>query len=70
MDIALCHDNNYAPYSSVVIASIIDHNPEEEITFHLLHTDLTKEMCDIIKSWVEVFNGKSVEFYQMKKIQS
>ena len=67
MDIALCHDNNYAPYSSVVIASIIDHNPEEEITFHLLHTDLTKERCDIIKSWVEVFNGKSVEFYQMKK---
>lgn len=67
MDIALCHDNNYAPYSSVVIASIIDHNPEEEITFHLLHTDLTKERCDIIKSWVESFKGKKVCFYQMKK---
>lgn len=67
MDIALCHDNNYAPYSSVVIASIIDHNPEEEITFHLLHTDLTAERCAIIKSWVESFKGKKVCFYQMKK---
>lgn len=67
MDIALCHDNNYAPYSSVVIASIIDHNPEEEITFHLLHTDLTAERCAIIKSWVVSFKGKKVCFYQMKK---
>ena len=67
MDIALCHDNNYAPYSSVVIASIMENNPNEEITFHILHTDLTPGKCEIIKSWVEVFNGKSVEFYQMKK---
>lgn len=67
MDIALCHDNNYAPYSSVVIASIMENNPNEDITFHILHTDLTSGRCEIIKSWVEVFNGKSVEFYQMKK---
>lgn len=67
MDIALCHDNNYAPYSTVVIASILDHNENTEITFHLLHTDLTAERCAIIKSWVESFKGKKVCFYQMKK---
>ena len=67
MDIALCHDNNYAPYSTVVIASILDHNENAEITFHLLHTDLTAERCAIIKSWVESFKGKKVCFYQMKK---
>lgn len=65
--IALCHDNNYAPYSSVVMASIIDNNLQEEITFHLLHTNLTKERCDIIKAWVERFTGKRVCFYQMYK---
>ena len=65
--IALCHDNNYAPYSSVVIASIIDNNKEEKITFHLLHTNLTKERCDTIKAWVEGFQGKHVCFYQMQK---
>lgn len=67
MDIALCHDNNYAPYSTVVIASILDHNENAEITFHLLHTDLTAERCATIKSWVESFKGKKVCFYQMKK---
>lgn len=67
MDIALCHDNNYAPYSTVVIASILDHNENAEITFHLLHTDLTAERCATIKSWVESFKGKNVCFYQMKK---
>lgn len=65
--IALCHDNNYAPYSSVVMASIIDNNLREEITFHLLHTNLTKERCDIIKAWVEGFAGKKVCFYPMEK---
>lgn len=54
MDIALCHDNNYAPYSTVVIASIIDHNKEENITFHLLHTDLTDNRCTIIKNGLKV----------------
>ena len=65
--IALCHDNNYAPYGTVVMASVIDNNPEEEITFHLLHTDLTEERCAIIKDWTESFKGKRVCFYKMKK---
>lgn len=67
MDIALCHDNNYAPYSTVVIASIIDHNKEENITFHLLHTNLTDNRCTIIKEWVESFEKKQICFYKMKK---
>ena len=65
MDIALCHDNNYAPYSTVVIASIIDHNKEENITFHLLHTNLTDNRCTIIKEWVESFEKKQICFYKM-----
>ena len=67
MDIALCHDNNYAPYGTVVMSSIIDNNPKEKITFHLLHTNLTEERCRIIREWVESFPDKKVCFYQMKK---
>lgn len=67
MDIALCHDNNYAPYGSVVMASVIYNNPNEDITFHVLHTNLTDERCRAISEWVGIFNGKSVCFYKMEK---
>lgn len=67
MDIALCYDDNYAPYATVVMSSVIDHNPEEEITFHVLYTGLTVERCEIIRRWVEGFNGKKVCFYEMDK---
>ena len=67
MDIALCHDDNYAPYSAVVIASIIDNNMDVPIVFHILHTNLTDERCRIMKDWIEGFSGKHICFYKMRK---
>lgn len=67
MDISLCHDDNYAPYSTVVMASVIDHNMEENITFHILHTNLTEQRCKKIKVWIEQYKNKYVRFYQMRK---
>lgn len=68
MDIALCHDNNYAPYSVVVMASIMEHNIEESVTFHVLHTNLTEDRCQIIQDWVETNDKKSIFFYKMEKL--
>lgn len=67
MDIALCHDDNYASYSAVVIASIIDNNIDETIFFHLLHTNLSDEKCRMMKEWIESFADKHVCFYKMGK---
>lgn len=67
MDIALCHDDKYAPYGTVVMASVIDHNKSENITFHILHTNLTEYKCKKIKDWVGKNDNKYVKFYQMKK---
>lgn len=67
MDIALCHDDNYAPYSAVVIASVIDNNMDETIVFHLLHTNLSDEKCKMMKEWIERVANKHVFFYKMEK---
>ena len=67
MEIALCHDENYAPYGSVVMSSVMGHNPSVDITFHILHTDLSSEKCLVIKYWVESHPNKSVKFYRMRK---
>ena len=67
MQISLCHDENYAPYSTVVMASVMDHNQSMDITFHILHTNLSEQKCIVIKNWVESHPNKSVKFYKMKK---
>ena len=61
MEIALCHDENYAPYGSVVMSSVMGHNPSVDITFHILHTDLSSEKCLVIKYWVESHPNKYVK---------
>lgn len=67
MEIALCHDNNYAPYSMTVIASIIHNNISEPINFHILHTNLTITKCNTIRNWIKQFANKTIDFYEVKK---
>ncbi len=67
MEIALCHDNNYAPYSMTVVASIIQNNINTPINFHILHTNLTEKKCNKIKNWIKQFTKKAIYFYEVKK---
>ena len=64
MEIALCHDEKYAPYGTVVMSSVMHHNQSADIIFHILHTDLSSEKCLVIKDWVESHPNKSVKFYK------
>lgn len=65
MHIAFCLDNNYVQYCSVVIASIIYNNVDEEITFHLLSNDITDKNKLIIEKWLASYKNKSIFFYKI-----
>lgn len=65
MHIAFCLDDNYIKYCSVVIASIIYNNPNEEITFHLLSDGITNENKQKLQSWLSSYKNTSVIFYNI-----
>lgn len=56
--IAFCCDNNYLPYCSTVVASVIDHNKEEKISFHILCSNSTEENERKITEWLSQYGGK------------
>lgn len=65
MHIAFCLDNNYVQYCSVVIASIIYNNKNEDITFHLLSDGITIENKKKLQSWLFSYKNKSVVFHKI-----
>ena len=48
--IALTIDENYVRYCTVVMASILENNKTDEITFHLVANDLTGNSKTIISN--------------------
>lgn len=61
--ISLCHDDNYAPYSAMVIASIMENN-NVDITFHIMHTNIVEERQQMLEAWVRS-NGNEILFYRI-----
>lgn len=62
MDIALCHDEYYAPYAATVMASVMENNKGLDITFHLVCDKISEVKQAIIKEWI-VSHGSDVRFY-------
>lgn len=65
MHIAFCLDDNYIKYCSVVIASIIYNNPNEDITFHLLSDGIRDENKQKLQNWLASYKNKSVVFHKI-----
>lgn len=67
MHIAFCLDNGYVPYCSVVMASVIESNKGEEITFHLLGDGITEENERRLKAWIRGFEDVHLKLYRIDK---
>jgi lipopolysaccharide biosynthesis glycosyltransferase len=52
MDIALCHDEYYAPYAATVMASIMENNKGEDVVFHLICDGISMEKQALMQSWI------------------
>lgn len=50
--IALCHDDYYSPFAATVIASVLDNNKGEQITFHIVSEGITQEKRESLSKWV------------------
>lgn len=67
MHIAFCLDNNYVPYCSAVMASVIDNNKGEDIVFHLLGDNILKDNVDMLTRWVDGKDGVDIKIYSINK---
>lgn len=65
MHIVFCLDNSYISHCATVIASIISHNREESITFHLLSDYLSQENICSLEKWIKSFNNKYIEVHKI-----
>lgn len=61
--IAFCLDNNYVSHCATVIASIINHNEKEEITFHLLSNYISEENTKQLLNWINSSNNKYIKIH-------
>lgn len=57
--IALTIDENYVRYCTVVMASILENNKMDDITFHIVANDLTSNSKTIIFNQVK--NSKALQ---------
>ena len=65
--IALTIDENYVRYCTVVMASILENNKMDDITFHIVANDLTGNSKTIISNQVK--NSKAlVSFYTVPSL--
>lgn len=65
MDIVCCPDKNYVMPTGIMMCSLCENNKEEEVTFHVMHNDLTAEHERSLKNIIERYNNKSVRFYKI-----
>ena len=67
MHIVFCLDNYYVPYCATTIASIIDNNPVEKITFHLFVDEITDANRVMMQEWFVKQDGKDILFYDLSE---
>lgn len=67
MHIVFCLDNNYIPYCATTIASIIDTNQTEKITFHLFVDGIMDANRVMMQEWLGKQEGKDILFYELSE---
>ena len=67
MHIVFCLDNYYIPYCATTIASIIDNNQAEKITFHLFVDGITDVNRIMMQEWLGKQEGKDILFYELSE---
>lgn len=67
MHIAFCLDDNYIPYCSTTIGSIIANNSEYEITFHLISDYISDKNKKILSEWICKYKNFRIKFYNVYK---
>ena len=67
MHIVFCLDNYYIPYCATTIASIIDNNQAERITFHLFVDEITDANRVMMQEWFVKQDGKDILFYDLSE---
>lgn len=67
MHIAFCLDNNYVPFCAGAIASVIENNKGEKITFHLLVDDITTANVHKYRTWISTFEDVALNIYSINK---
>lgn len=67
MHIVFCLDNNYIPYCATTIASVIDNNQEDDITFHLFVDGISDVNRKSLHEWVSGIEGKDIKFYELSE---
>lgn len=59
MNIAFSSDNNYAPYLSISILSILKKNKDIEIHFYILDFGIKENNKKIIEDIIKIYNKKN-----------
>ena len=67
MHIVFCLDNYYIPYCATTIASIINNNQAERITFHLFVDEITDANRVMMQEWFVKQDGKDILFYDLSE---
>ena len=67
MHFVFCLDNYYVPYCATTIASIINNNQAERITFHLFVDEITDANRVMMQEWFVKQDGKDILFYDLSE---
>ena len=65
IQIAFCLDDGYAAHCATVMASVMENNKGERVTFHLLSDSLGEENKQTIEAWTARHEGMTARFYHI-----
>ncbi|MDR0409672.1 MAG: hypothetical protein LBH18_04670, partial [Spirochaetaceae bacterium] len=60
--IVLCTDDNYVPFMSVTMQSIMENAKEGDYKFFILYKEISSSNIEILKNQVEKFSRFSISF--------
>ncbi len=67
MNIVYASDEGYCPHMAVSIASLIEHNQSEQLSFHILSDGIPMETEDMLRELVRSY-GKKITFYPIEQL--
>ena len=67
MNIVYASDEGYCQHMAVSIASLIEHNKSEQLTFHILSDGISMEKEDQLRAMVRSY-GKKIVFYPIEHL--
>lgn len=67
MDICYATNENFAPYTAVSIASLLENNPRGDIVVHILHSDLSGETISKLSAFEVRYKNAKFAFHKIDK---